>query len=167
MNVPLQSFDLRRPVDLPVGDYEAMEKLLAAEEKLDMDRNAWKTKKWSKAEDFGWNNWEKASLTYFRSGAHLSHYCRLGCSRNILLGCNKREKVPLTYFIRLRPQYAILASGAAADLPTAHEDSSGQSPFCLIWLAWAARTTVCGKFKLHQVAAMFGRSILWSWSGQC
>ena len=48
-----------------------MEKLLAAEEKLDMDMNTWKTKEWSKAEDFGWKNWEKACLTYFRSGAHL------------------------------------------------------------------------------------------------
>ena len=76
LKIPMQSFDLRRPVDLPVGDYEAMEKLLAAEEKLGMDRNAWKTKEWSKAEDFGWNNWEEASLTYFRSGAHLATYCR-------------------------------------------------------------------------------------------
>ena len=59
-------------MDLPVGDYEAMQKLLAAEEKQG-DRNAWKTKEWSRAEDFGWNNWEKASLTYYRFGCSSCH----------------------------------------------------------------------------------------------
>ena len=69
-------------MDLPVGDYEAMEKLLAAEEKQG-DRNAWKTKEWSRAEDCGWNNWEKASLTYYRFGRS-SYHPQQYCSRDAL-----------------------------------------------------------------------------------
>ncbi len=62
-----QTFDLKQPLELPVDDYSSMEKLLRREEeKQDINRNAWKIEAWSKGEDAGWNNWEKASLTYFK-----------------------------------------------------------------------------------------------------
>ena len=63
----VQTFDLKQPLELPVDEYDSMEKLLASEERReDINRNAWKVEAWSMGEDFGWNNWEKASLTYFK-----------------------------------------------------------------------------------------------------
>lgn len=63
----MQTFDLKQPLELPVDDYSSMEKLLRREEaKQDINRNAWKIEAWSRGEDAGWNNWEKASLAYFK-----------------------------------------------------------------------------------------------------
>lgn len=63
----MQTFDLKQPLELPLNDYNDMEKLLRREEQNEgINRNAWKFEAWSRGEDAGWNNWENASLTYFK-----------------------------------------------------------------------------------------------------
>lgn len=53
-------------MELPVGDYERMREVLAAEEHTEVNRNEWKILAWGEGESFGWDNWETASLTYFK-----------------------------------------------------------------------------------------------------
>lgn len=63
---PLQVYDMKRPLDLPLEDYERSREMLDAEEEVDVDRNAWKRDAWQAGEEFGWDNWGAASQTYFR-----------------------------------------------------------------------------------------------------
>ena len=65
MGVP-QVYDLKRPLKLPVHDYDRMAEALTEEEHADIDRNAWKRKEWLAGEDYGWDMWELSSLAYFR-----------------------------------------------------------------------------------------------------
>lgn len=62
-------YDLVRPVVLPLHNYDRMAAILEAEKNVTVDRNAWKRREWRLGEDVGWDNWETASLQYFRWAA--------------------------------------------------------------------------------------------------
>ena len=50
----VQAYDLKRPLNLPLGDYAHMKRILEEEERNEkIDRNAWKRDEWRNGEDAG------------------------------------------------------------------------------------------------------------------
>ncbi|KAK9901229.1 hypothetical protein WJX75_001484 [Coccomyxa subellipsoidea] len=66
-DMKVEVYDLVRPVVLPLHNYDRMAAILEAEKNVTVDRNAWKRREWRLGEDVGWDNWETASLQYFRA----------------------------------------------------------------------------------------------------
>ena len=48
-----QVYDMKRPLQLPLEDYDGMREMLDAEEHVEIDRNAWKRDEWKDGEDIG------------------------------------------------------------------------------------------------------------------
>ena len=44
---------MKRPLQLPLQDYDGMKEMLDAEEHVEIDRNAWKRDEWKDGEDVG------------------------------------------------------------------------------------------------------------------
>ena len=44
---------MKRPLQLPLQDYDGMKQMLDAEERVEIDRNAWKRDEWKDGEDVG------------------------------------------------------------------------------------------------------------------
>ena len=44
---------MKRPLQLPLQDYDRMKAILDAQEHVDIDRNAWKRDEWKDGEDVG------------------------------------------------------------------------------------------------------------------
>ena len=44
---------MKRPLQLPLQDYDGMKQMLDAEEHVEIDRNTWKRDEWKDGEDVG------------------------------------------------------------------------------------------------------------------
>ena len=72
----LQTYDLKRPLNLPVHNRERMEEVLEADRQEPLHRNDWKNKEMAAGEEVGWTLWEEASTRYFRFASSIMSFCR-------------------------------------------------------------------------------------------